>query len=96
MPLTKVGPKFQVTIPKEAREAAGIKIGDLVEAEAKGETILLRPKVAVDKAFKVYLDRRLAEGLKDIKRGKVSPAFSSAKAAIKYLHRQAKKFKSPS
>src|SRR5262249_37010159 len=29
---TKVGPKLQVTIPKNVREAVGLKVGDLVEA----------------------------------------------------------------
>ena len=26
---TKVGPKFQVTIPKNVRDAVGLKVGDL-------------------------------------------------------------------
>lgn len=51
MPLTKVGPKYQVTIPKEAREALRIKVGDLVEAAVQEQTIVLRPKVVLDKAF---------------------------------------------
>ena len=28
--VTKVGPKFQVTIPKNVREAVGLKVGELV------------------------------------------------------------------
>lgn len=51
MPLTKVGPKYQVTIPKEAREALRIKVGDLVEAAVQKQTIVLRPKVVLDRAF---------------------------------------------
>lgn len=50
MALTKVGPKFQVTIPKVAREAIGLHVGDLVEATTTKEGVLLRPKVAVDKS----------------------------------------------
>jgi AbrB family looped-hinge helix DNA binding protein len=50
MALTKVGPKFQVTIPKEAREAVGLQVGDLMEATPTKEGVLLRPKVAVDKS----------------------------------------------
>jgi AbrB family looped-hinge helix DNA binding protein len=50
MALTKVGPKFQVTIPKVTREAIGLNVGDLVEAIMTKEGILLRPKVAVDKS----------------------------------------------
>lgn len=50
MALTKVGPKFQVTIPKVAREAIGLHVGDLMEATTTKEGVLLRPKVAVDKS----------------------------------------------
>ena len=50
MALTKVGPKFQVTIPKVVREAIGLNVGDLVEATTTKDGVLLRPKVAVDKS----------------------------------------------
>ena len=46
---TKVGPKYQVTIPKQVREAIGLRVGDLVEASAQGGVIILRPKVLVDR-----------------------------------------------
>ncbi len=90
MALTKVGPKFQVTIPKEAREAARIKVGDLIEAEVKRRVIVLRPKVLVDKAF---IEKRLAAAEEDIKKGRVYGPFKSAKALIRSLHREAKKLK---
>ncbi len=50
MALTKVGPKFQVTIPKVAREAIGFNVGDFVEATTTKDGVLLRPKVAVEKS----------------------------------------------
>ena len=43
---TKVGPKFQVTIPKNVREAVSLKVGDLVEASVGLEGIVLRQKVS--------------------------------------------------
>ena len=89
MALTKVGPKFQVTIPKVTREAIGLSVGDLVEATPTKDGVLLRPQTVVDKHPEI--DKRLAEGLEDLKQGRVSPAFSSARAAVRYLHRQAKK-----
>jgi len=52
MALTKVGPKYQVTIPKETREAVGLEVGDLVEATATKGVVLLRPKAVVDKTIK--------------------------------------------
>lgn len=55
MALTKVGPKFQITIPKVAREAIGVNIGDLMEAKVFRRTIVLRPKVVVDKTLSAAL-----------------------------------------
>ena len=49
MPLVKVKPKFQVTIPTEVREAAQIAVGDILEATVQGTTIVLTPKAVVDR-----------------------------------------------
>ena len=49
MPLVKVKPKFQVTIPTEVREAVQIAVGDILEATVQGMTIVFTPK-AVDRA----------------------------------------------
>jgi AbrB family looped-hinge helix DNA binding protein len=38
---TKVGPKFQVTIPKNVRDGVGLKVGDLVEASVGRDGIVL-------------------------------------------------------
>ena len=75
MPLTKVGPKYQVTIPKEAREAIGLSVGDLVEATTTKEGVLLRPKIVVDKHPEV--EARLREAEEDIKAGRVYGPFRS-------------------
>lgn len=56
---TKVGPKFQVTIPKKVRDAVGLKVGDLVEASVGRDGIVLRQKVLIDKP--VSLARQLEE-----------------------------------
>jgi AbrB family looped-hinge helix DNA binding protein len=56
---TKVGPKFQVTIPKSVRHAVGLKVGDLVEASVGRDGIALRQKVLIDKP--VSLARQLEE-----------------------------------
>jgi AbrB family looped-hinge helix DNA binding protein len=50
MPLVKVKPKFQVTIPTEVREAVQIEVGDILEATVQGTTIVLTPKTVVDRA----------------------------------------------
>ena len=75
MALTKVGPKFQVTIPKAAREAVGLDVGDLVDAIPQGNGILLRPKTVTDKH--PLIEARLREAEADIKAGRVSQVFES-------------------
>lgn len=92
MALVKVKEKYQVTLPAGVCKKADLTVGDLLEAKVEGKKITLAPKVVVDRKF---IDKRLAEAEEDIKKGRVSPTFSSAKAAIRYLHRQAKKLKKP-
>ena len=49
MPLVKVKEKFQVTIPTELREALHLTVGDILEATIENDTIVLKPKVVVDR-----------------------------------------------
>ena len=81
MALTRIKPKFQVTIPQAAREAVGLKIGDFLEATPTKEGVLLRPKQLVDR--KVELDRRLDEALADVKAGRVSKPYKSARTLVR-------------
>jgi len=90
MPLVKVKEKYQVTLPASVRQKAGVAVGDLLEAKVQGKKITLIPKIAVDREF---IDKRLAEGLEDLKKGRVYGPFSSAKDTIRSLHREAKKLK---
>ena len=39
----KVGPKYQLVIPKKLRAAAKLKVGDFLKAELRGDGILLTP-----------------------------------------------------
>ncbi len=90
MALVKVKEKYQVTLPAAVRQKAGVAVGDLLEATVQGKKITLVPKIAVDREF---IETRLAEGLEDIKKGRVYGPFSSAKDTIRSLHREAKKLK---
>jgi AbrB family looped-hinge helix DNA binding protein len=44
MARTRVSPKFQVVIPKEVRESAGIRVGQEMQIVAKGGLITLVPE----------------------------------------------------
>ena len=70
MSIVKVKTKGQVTLPSATRERVGLNIGDLLEAKVERGKITLTPKTLVD--------RRLAEGLDDIKKGRVHGPFKSA------------------
>lgn len=49
MPLVRVKGKYQVTIPAEIRKRLNLEVGDYLEIEAQGETILLKPKAVIDR-----------------------------------------------
>ena len=85
MALVKVKEKYQVTLPTAVRRKVGLGVGDLLEADVKGNVITLTPKSIID--------REIAMGLDDIKKGRVSPVFTSAKSLIRHLHREARKLK---
>lgn len=74
MSLVKVKEKFQVTIPTTLRKAVRLSVGDLLEAEAKGNVIILKPKAVVDREA---IDASIEEGLKDLKAGRTTPKFAS-------------------
>jgi AbrB family looped-hinge helix DNA binding protein len=86
---TKVGPKFQVTIPKNVRDAVGLKVGDLVEASVGREGIVLRQKVLIDKP--VSLARQLEESEAAVKAGRVLGPFKSAGAAMSAVKAHARR-----
>jgi len=83
--VTKIGPKYQVTIPKDVRNQLGLKVGDLVQARVgKGHTIIMERKRLVD--YDPDLERDLAEALEDVKAGRVYGPYE-AKQAIPALRK---------
>jgi AbrB family looped-hinge helix DNA binding protein len=83
MQLVTVKTKYQIVIPRAIREQAGVGIGDLLEAKLEKGKITFSPKTV--------LDRHLAEGLDDLKRGRTHGPYESAKTAIEALEVRAKK-----
>lgn len=83
MPLVKIREKYQVTLPAAVRRKAGVDVGDLLEAEVRGKTIVMTPKSVVD--------REIARGLEDVKKGRVYGPFRSAGEMLRSLHGHAKK-----
>jgi AbrB family looped-hinge helix DNA binding protein len=77
MGAVKIGVSRQVVIPKKIHDQLGLKPGDYLEVELRGEQLVLTPKQLVEK--------RLAEGLADIKKGRVLGPFKTAKGAMRAL-----------
>ena len=48
MPISKLGQRRQVVIPKSICEELGIEIGDFVEVERVKGTVVIKPKKLVD------------------------------------------------
>jgi AbrB family looped-hinge helix DNA binding protein len=91
MPIGKIGQRRQVVIPKEIFDALGLQTGDFVEVSQVKRTVVIKPKKIVDAdevltpEQKAHIDARLAEGLEDIKQGRVLGPFDTAKEAMRAL-----------
>src|SRR3990167_8510723 len=55
MAIIKVGPKHQVTIPKDAFQKLRLEAGDILEAHVEGKKLVLVPKELTEKAPAVKL-----------------------------------------
>lgn len=90
MQLIQVREKAQITIPMKIRKEVGIKNGDFLEAIVKSNTIVLIPKILMNKAEVVTLsnkgDEMLKETLNDVEKGKVKK-FKNVEALIDDLHK---------
>jgi AbrB family looped-hinge helix DNA binding protein len=83
MGVVAVKNKFQIVIPRGIREQVRVKVGDLLEASVRDGRITFTPKSLVD--------RHVAEGLEDAKRGRTHGPYASAKEAIAALEFRAKR-----
>ncbi len=99
MPIGKLGQRRQVVIPKEICQELGLEEGDFVEVTSAEGKVIIKPKKLVDgdevltPAQKATIDKRLPEGLDDLKQGRVYGPFDSVDTMLRSLHgaRTAKK-----
>ena len=70
MALIRVKGKYQVTLPNDVRERAGIRVGDYLEARVGAKGVI----TMVPQSF---IDRSIAEGLADVKAGRTQGPFKS-------------------
>jgi AbrB family looped-hinge helix DNA binding protein len=82
----KIGVSRQVVIPKKLHEELGLAPGDYLDVELKEGKVVMTPKTLVDKK----IQKRLEEGLEDIRQGRVLGPFDNSKDAMKALRAQVK------
>ncbi|MBI4531884.1 MAG: AbrB/MazE/SpoVT family DNA-binding domain-containing protein [Candidatus Latescibacteria bacterium] len=89
MAATKIGPKHQVTIPKEVFERLHLEVGEYLDVEVKEDRILMVPKKLIpkDQAWFYTPEWQAKEREADeaIARGEVSGPFSSIEALKTHL-----------
>lgn len=88
MSLVRVKEKDRVTLPASVRRKAGVAGGDLLETKAQGRNTTLAPKIVIDREL---IEKRLAEGLEDIRGGRVYGPFSSAEELVRSLRKSKRK-----
>jgi bifunctional DNA-binding transcriptional regulator/antitoxin component of YhaV-PrlF toxin-antitoxin module len=85
-------------LPPSVRRKAGFRAGDQVEVKASGGIVTIIPKLPpADDEYtpeqRKIIDAQIAEGLADVKAGRVHGPFETHQEMIKFLHGRARKAK---
>jgi AbrB family looped-hinge helix DNA binding protein len=94
MPISKLGQRRQVVIPKEICDELGLQEGDFVEVTSTKGKVIIKPKKLVDAdavltpAQRAVIDTRLAEAEEDIKAGRVGGPFATVDQLKRHLDAQ--------
>src|SRR2546430_17442058 len=93
MPISKLGQRRQVVIPKEICDELGLQEGDFVEVTQVKGHVIITPKQLVDRddtltpEQRAAIDASITEGLEDFQDGRSLGPFPTAEAAIRALKR---------
>ena len=91
MPLTKIGPKHQVTIPKEVFDTLQLAVGDYLEVCATEDGIFMVPQKLIPKDQEWFYTKEWQEKEREadeaIRRGEVSPSFTTVEELMEHLER---------
>jgi AbrB family looped-hinge helix DNA binding protein len=101
MPISKLGQRRQVVIPKEICDELGLQEGDFVEVTSTAGKVVIKPKKLIDAddvltpAQRAVIGKGLHEAEEDIKAGRVYGPFDSVDTMLHSLHgkKQAQKSK---
>ena len=89
MAVIKIGPKHQITIPKEIFKKLSLEVGDVMEAKLKGEAIYLVPQKLIPKEQAWFWTKewqeKEREAEEDIRRRKIKGPFKDVSTLLKSL-----------
>ncbi len=89
MAVTRISPKHQITIPKEAFEKLRLEVGDFLEVDVQEEGLVLIPKKLISKDQAWFWTKEWQQKEKEadeaISKGEVSKPFKSAGELIQHL-----------
>jgi AbrB family looped-hinge helix DNA binding protein len=92
MQLTRISPKHQITIPKEAFKQLRLEVGDFLEVETTEEGLVLIPKKLVSKEQTWFWSKEWQEKEKEaeeaIAKGELSKPFKKADELIRHLRKR--------
>jgi antitoxin MazE len=90
MPIIKIGPKHQVTIPQEIFTRLRLEVGDYLDVQATDQGILMIPKKLIPKDQEWFYSKEWQEKEREadaaIARGEVSGLFETVEAVMEHLH----------
>ncbi len=89
MPAVKIGPKHQITIPREVYDSLHLEVGDFLDTSVKDNVIVLIPQKLIAKDQEWFWtkewQRKEKEAEKAIEKGEIEGPFSKASDVIKAL-----------
>ena len=92
MQLTRISPKHQITIPKEAFQQLRLEVGDFLEVKTTEEGLVLIPKKLVSKEQTWFWSKEWQEKEKEaeeaIAKGELSKPFKKADELIRHLRKR--------
>ncbi len=92
MAFTRISPKHQITIPKDAFEKLDLEIGDFLEVDVIDEGLLLIPKKLISKDQAWFWTKEWQKKEKEadeaIARGEISEPFEKAEKLTKRLRKR--------
>lgn len=92
MPAVKIGPKHQITIPKEVFNSLNLEVGEFLDTRVEDNSIVLIPKKLVAKDQEWFWTKEWQEGEKEadeaIAKGEITGPFEKATDALKALKKK--------